>query len=132
MSKFDRVLYFDGVCNLCNHFVDWVIRRNNFAQIRVASLQGEHAKNHLPLELRENMTSVVYQREGKNLLKSDAALWILKDLQVFGALPSLLLWTPSSLRNFIYDLIAKSRYSVFGKRESCRLPTPQEKEYFLD
>lgn len=126
-----QIIFFDGVCNLCNAFVDFLIRRDKDQIFSFAPLQGETARHKLPDGQPARLSSVVLWNQGQILEKSDAALMILQQLggpwwfmRVFWILPSF-------LRDFVYDLIAANRYRLFGKRETCRLPTPEEKARFL-
>ena len=127
-----RILFFDGVCNLCNVFVDFLIRRDRNLQLHFAPLQGPTAKARLPAEMPQELASVVYW-DGQSLLtKSDAIL------AATGHLPGPWNWltglklVPRVLRDLVYDLIASNRYRVFGKRDLCRVPTPEERSRFLD
>lgn len=123
----DRPLvFFDGVCHLCNGFVDFVLRHDSSLRIQFAPLQGETAARFLGPDQRQAL-STVFVRSGDVLLeKSDAILKVLGELprwrwtRVFRAVPR-------PLRDLIYDLVARRRYAWFGERETCRLPTPAER-----
>ena len=125
------IVFFDGICNLCNGFVDFSMRRNSSA-LFYASLQGETAKAILNPASISEMKSLYYFREGRLLEKSEAVLAI---LEIWGGTWRVLAKScrllPIGLRDFIYDFVAKNRYSIFGKRSSCRLPTASERVYFL-
>ncbi len=125
------VVFFDGVCNLCNGFVDFLIRRDRRGTLRFASLQGETAAKLLPDPVRSGLSSVVLWRDGQLLRESNAALVAITLLgwpwKVLGAL----LVVPPPLRDFIYRWIADNRYTWFGKRETCRMPSPEEKDRLL-
>jgi len=127
-----RIIYFDGVCNLCNGFVDFVIQRDKEHLFQFAPLQGKSALqllNHQDLGL----DSVVYYDNGQVYKKSIAVLKIAGELSTgyrfFSKLASLL---PIFILNFFYDFIAKNRYLFFGKKQTCRLPTLEERKLFLD
>lgn len=131
--KLDRqVIFFDGVCNLCNAFVDFLVRRDSEHLFYFAPLQGSHARQLLPTRLPENLSSVVLWSQGEIHEKSDAALMVLQQLGgLWGALR--IFWIfPKGLRDWAYDLVARHRYTLFGKRETCRLPTSEERARFLD
>ena len=130
-----RILFFDGHCSLCNGFVDYLVRRDHSAQTKFASLQGETATRQLPAKLRDlaDLETIVYLRDGVLLEKSGAVLTLLSDL---GLRPLLLpskwfLRVPARLRDHVYRFVAQNRYRFFGKRDTCRVPTPEEKDRFL-
>lgn len=127
-----RIIYFDGICNLCNGFVDFVIRHDPEHQFHFASLQGTTAHSQLnPQDL--GLDSVVLFLDGKIYKKSKAVLLIFRELgffyKIIGTIFSIF---PRAITDFIYDLIARNRYAFFGKKNSCRIPTTAEKSYFLD
>lgn len=131
MEKVERVIYFDGICALCNHFVDFLVVRKNSDRFRFTPLQGQYAQAHLPTELNE-LKTVAYQRAEKLYLRSSAALWILYDLGGLWSALIIFLIVPAFIRDWFYNLIAKNRYKWFGIKESCRLPSPEEAHLFLD
>ena len=124
------IIYFDGVCHLCNGFVDWVITRDQHQKFRFAPLQGETAAAFLPAEQRQNLQSLVVTKGGLQLQKSTAVLEILRELP-FWKWTQILRLLPRSLRDLIYDFVARHRYTWFGRRELCRLPTAAEKGRLL-
>jgi predicted DCC family thiol-disulfide oxidoreductase YuxK len=130
MSGPQQVIFFDGVCNLCNGFVDFLLSRDESRRFLFASLQGETAQAKLPKQA-ESLKSVVLWTQGKAWEKSDAVLRILPQLGGPWRLISLFRFTPRFLRDWVYDRIAANRYRLFGRRESCRLPSPEEKARFL-
>ena len=132
------VVYFDGVCNLCNHFVDFLIQRDGERRLRYASQQGAGfalVETRHP-ELREVQTVVVVVTEGGRetvYSRSAASLAALAELPGgWKTLAACLRAIPAPFRDVIYDLIAKNRYALFGKRETCRLPTPEERALFVE
>ena len=128
-----RVLFFDGYCNLCNHFVDFMVRRQGSNKIYVASLQGETAPKLLvnPGFDLHAPESLVYWREGRVYPRSSGALNAMSDLGGVWPLMKIFLIVPSFIRDSVYRWIANNRYVWFGKRDTCRLPTPEERELFL-
>ena len=127
------VVFFDGVCGLCNRFVDFVIRRDQQQIFLFSPLQGQTAERDLPAEMREEMRSIVLlEAEGQLYDKSDAALRVLAGLPGIWRGSKMMLWVPRFIRDLVYDLVAANRYRVFGKRDQCRLPTPEERSRFLD
>ncbi len=126
------IVFFDGVCHLCNGFVDFVIARDRHHRIFFAPLQGETAQRHLQSEDRLALESVVLVEGRKTYRRSQAVLRIL--FQLGG--PWLLLGlagsaVPSGLRDSIYNFIARNRLRWFGRREVCRLPSPGERGQLL-
>lgn len=126
-----QIIFFDGVCNLCNAFVDFLIRRDKDQNFFFAPLQGETARLKLPEGQPAKLNSVVLWNQGEVLEKSDAALMILQQLGGPWWLMRVFWVVPSFLRDLAYDFVAANRYRFFGKRETCRLPTPAEKARFL-
>lgn len=130
-SRIRGVVFFDGVCGLCNRFVDRLLRIDKHERFRFAPLQGSTAKEKLPSGLVNSLSSVVYLRSGQVLTRSDAALRILIDLGGWHAIHRIWLIFPRALRDAVYDWVARNRYTWFSKREACRLPTQEERMRFL-
>ena len=131
-----NIIFFDGVCSLCNHSVDFIIRRDKKNLFLFSSLQSSKAQeilkgHHYPLDKVKNLSNIVYLRKGKIKIKSKAALLICWDIGGILRLGTLLLIIPSFILDFFYDIIAKYRYQWFGKKESCRIPTQEEQGKFL-
>jgi len=125
------VVYFDGYCGLCNGFVDWAMGEDRGRQLRFATLQGEHAKGVLSESDRTDLRSVIVSRGERVWRRSDAIVVVLAAL---GGLWRALSWgraLPRALRDAAYRLVATHRYRIFGKRDTCRLPTAEEREVFL-
>lgn len=99
---------------------------------RYAPLQGKTAKKYLPLDMTLDLSSVILRSHTQTYKKSTAALRIIAGLGGVWRLAALGLLVPVPLRDFIYDQVAKRRYGLFGKAESCRLPLPHERVFFLD
>ena len=127
-----RIIFFDGVCTLCNHFVDILIRQDKSHQFYFASLQSKTAEQLLKKQ-DLSLDTIVFLDQTQTFKKSSAVLRILFHLgglwMVLSILGSVL---PTSLRDVIYDWVARHRYNFFGKKETCRLPTAEEKSFFLD
>ena len=128
------IIFFDGVCGLCNSFVDWVIQRDKKAVFRFAPLQGETAKQYLgsPFQVEDqNQWTVILVDEQGTHNRSTAVLRILKRL---GGILKIFLGfylIPVKLRDLIYKWVAKHRYQWFGKMKNCRIPTAKEKSFIL-
>ena len=131
MSK--SIILFDGVCNLCNGFVQFVIRMDPKAHFLFASLQSEEGRALLKQHgISEDLETVVLISNGKAYTESDVALeagWILGGIwRPF----YILKWVfPRPLRNIIYRWIARNRYRWFGKKDQCMIPTPELRSRFL-
>jgi len=129
----ENVLLFDGVCNLCNTAVNIVIDMDKKQKIKLASLQSDFGKKVLRnFGLSETeFDSLVFLQEGKMYKKSTAAF---KVLQITGGFWSFLLIfkiLPKGLNDIFYDFIARNRYTFFGKKDACRMPTPELKSRFI-
>lgn len=131
MERPERIVFFDGVCGLCNRFVDRLLTDDARGMLRFAPLQGATAAQRLSPDLVQAMESVVYLRDGAILQRSEAALRILLDLGGWRKLLAPVLVLPAPLRDLLYDWIARNRYAWFGKRTTCRVPSPAERERFL-
>ena len=128
-----KIVFFDGVCHLCNGFVDFLIQ-NETAQTKLsyAPLQGTTAQQYLPETDQKNLATVIFLSDGKLFKKSEAVLRILREMKLpFSLFGSLGFLVPRFLRDLIYDFVARHRYQWFGERESCRLPQPHEKGQLL-
>lgn len=129
----EHLLLFDGVCNLCNGAVKFVIKRDKKKKFKFASLQSPYAQSLLvKFDLpAKNFESFVYVKNNIFYLKSSAALLLLKDLGGIWKLFYTFIIIPKFMRDFVYDTIAKNRYQTFGKSDSCMIPSPDIKERFL-
>lgn len=128
--KDKQIIFFDGECGLCDKFVDFAIKYDSKRKFVFAPLQGKTAeKLHLDLE---TSTSVLLWDKGELKNKSTAAILILCQLNWWLKPVKIFLLIPAFIRNWVYDFIAKNRYKWFGKKESCRIPTKEERSYFLD
>ena len=127
-----RILFFDGICGLCNWAIDFVLKRDLKGNFQFAPLQGETARSLLTPEDVSDLNSMVLWVEGRTYRKSAAAVRVLWQLGPGWQIAGTLLWLiPLPLRNLAYSLIAQNRYRIFGKKETCRLPTPEERSRFL-
>ncbi len=125
------VVFFDGVCNLCNSTVDYFIHHDKRKLLHYASLQGDTAAKKLSsAELR--VTTIVLLYQDKIVTKSRAVGRMLVLLGGYHALIGhLLLAIPQFIADWAYDFVARHRYHWFGKRDSCRLPNEAERALFL-
>lgn len=133
MSEKHAVILFDGVCNLCNGFVQFVISRDPEGYFKFASLQSEEAKTYLGKAATSGppLNSVLLWENGNLYDRSTAALRVLRKLSGGWPLLYAAVLIPPFIRNRMYGFIAGNRYKWFGKQESCMLPTPELKSRFL-
>ena len=135
------VVFFDGICSLCNGFVDFILARDRHAVFRFSPLQGKTFEDDITVRTdsassetgsrREAFGSVVlWDAEGAHA-RSEAVLRILKGLGGPWMLLGYLRIVPRPLRDAIYDAVARSRYGLFGRRETCRVPSVSERGRFL-
>jgi predicted DCC family thiol-disulfide oxidoreductase YuxK len=127
------VILFDGVCNLCNGAVQFVINRDAREKFRFASLQSTTGKSYLKqFKLTADVYSIILIKKERVFDKSSAALEIAKDLS--GLWPAFYAFkiVPKYVRDKIYDFVAGHRYKWFGKKDECMIPTPELKTRFLE
>lgn len=130
-----KIILFDGVCNLCNNAVNFIIKRDKNDIFRYASLQSEIGKElalEFGIDTSKLDTILLIEPSVACYHKSTAALHIAKQLSGGYPLLSVFLIFPKILRDRIYDIIAKNRYKWFGKRDNCVIPTPELKALFID
>lgn len=132
MRQHDSILFFDGVCGLCNGLVDWLLPRDKRERLKYATLQGITAKELLPPGMVTDLDTVVLWEKGKILTHSDAILVCLSNLGGLWKLLLIFRLLPRFLRDGVYTFIARRRYHWFGHRHTCRMPLPGERMRFLD
>lgn len=135
MENNEYVIFFDGVCNLCNAVVNFVIDRDTRGIFKFAPLQGVTAQRFLKERgLGQNdFDSIILCISGQAYyVKSEAALEIAKKMGGYYRLLGVVKLFPLSLRDKIYDWVAKNRYKWYGKTEQCRIPTPELMARFLE
>lgn len=128
------IVLFDGVCNLCNGAIDFILERDPAGKFAFASLQSEAGQEILScygLSTRD-FDSVVLVQEGKVYKKSKAALRIAGKLAGGWKYLRVLEVVPAFISDSVYNFIGRNRYRFFGKRENCRLPTPEIRSRFLE
>lgn len=126
-----KVIFFDGVCGLCNGFIDFIIKVDHKSLFKFSPLQSEYAQKNLPLEYTRELSSVVVQIDGQNFRKSHAVMMVFRELGGPWRALSWLGFLPEGMLNTFYDLTASNRYKMFGKKDSCRLPSLEERTRFL-
>ena len=132
MNVTHPIIFFDGICGLCNTFIDFVMPRDEKRIFKFSPLQGETARKLLPPQDYENVDSVVLYHNGKVYRRSAAVFEIFKLLGGKWKGLSVLGHIPTPITDVFYNLTAKYRYKLFGMKESCRIPTPAERAQFLD
>jgi predicted DCC family thiol-disulfide oxidoreductase YuxK len=133
MNRQKSIIFFDGVCNLCNSSIDFIIKRDKNNHFLVGALQDDFSKKILSsYDVKEDyLDSLVLLEDGKIYYRSTAALMISRRLSGLWPFFYAFIVLPAWLRDPIYDWIGRNRYRWFGKKETCRLPTSEEKSKFL-
>jgi predicted DCC family thiol-disulfide oxidoreductase YuxK len=128
------IVLFDGICNLCNSTVQFIIKRDKNNVFKFSSLQSEFGQNFLKVR---NLSStdfnsiILYEPGVAYYTKSTAILKIVQKLGFPYKILSVFLLIPSPIRDSIYSLLSKNRYHLFGKKDSCMVPTPENKKKFI-
>ena len=127
------IILFDGVCNLCNGFVQFVIRRDHRDVFRFGSLQSERAEEILKRLGSEQFdsTSIILLDVENIATEYDAVLKIVRKLRGIWSLLYSLIIVPKFVRVSVYRIVSRYRYHIFGKRESCMIPTPELMDKFI-
>ena len=127
------IILFDGVCNLCNSSVDFILKKDRKGAFIFASIQSEQGKKVIAeLGLEELCVKSVALIDDKEVyFQSTAILRILRKLSFPWNVFYLFIIIPRPIRDFFYNIISRNRYEWFGKRDMCRLPTDREKDRFL-
>jgi predicted DCC family thiol-disulfide oxidoreductase YuxK len=128
------VILFDGVCNLCNRFVQFVIAGDPDGNFQFAALQSDQAQRLIAGRMSPDPLpdSIVLVDDGGVWTRSSAALRIAARLSFPWPLASVFFIVPPPLRDWAYDIVARNRYRWFGKRDVCMTPTPAMRSRFLD
>jgi predicted DCC family thiol-disulfide oxidoreductase YuxK len=134
MEQPNRLVLFDGVCNFCNFWIQFALKRDKHGKLMFGSLQGETAQHLLPQYNIEPavLTSVIFLEDGIAYRESTAALKVCRHLDGGWKLFYVLIIIPAFIRDGIYKWIGNNRYKWFGKQESCMLPTPAQRKRFVD
>lgn len=126
----DKIIIFDGICGFCNKSIDILIKLDTQKIFQYTSLQGEFVKTLKNID--PEIDSIIFYEDGSVYYKSTAILKIFRSLGSIWIFTQFFYIVPRVLRDFIYDVIAKYRYSIFGKMQSCRMPKEGEQELFID
>ena len=129
---YNNVVLFDGVCSLCNASIDFIIRHEKGDKLTFASLQSDVGKAIIEKSGVEVIPdSILLYNDGKLLVESTAVLCIARFLKRPYSWLNFLSIVPMNIRDTVYRLVARNRYKWFGKRDTCRIPTPQERDKLL-
>ncbi len=134
LPKGKKIILFDGLCNLCDSSVQFVIKYDTNDQFRFVALQSELGQkiiSHIGINLKNIDSVVLYEPGVAYYYKSNAALQVARNLGGLFHLGTVFRIIPTTLRNILYDYIAKNRYSWYGKKQSCMIPTEELKSKFL-
>ncbi len=126
------IIFFDGICGLCNRAVDFLIRRDKKRVFLFAPLQGTTAHGQLPPSCLDKTDTIILKEKERIETKSTAILLILSRIGGVWHFAVIFYVFPKTFRDWLYDIVANNRYRVFGKKESCRIPSKDEREVFLD
>lgn len=124
------VILFDGVCNLCNAMVKFIIKRDKKGSIKFAPLQSEAAGELIDPSLIKEMDSFVFIEHGRPYIKSAGALRVCKYLRAPWPLLYFFIIVPAFIRDGVYDFVAARRYNWFGRKNECMIPTAELKANF--
>lgn len=132
MQSKQPIILFDGVCNLCNGTVDFLMKQDRKKQFRFAPLQSETGELLTQqFQIPENSDSVILIKSNTVYFKSDVVIEISGMLHYPWKMGVIIKIIPKKIRDKLYDWIAKNRYRWFGKKDTCRIPTLEEQEFFM-
>jgi predicted DCC family thiol-disulfide oxidoreductase YuxK len=130
------IVLFDGVCNFCNNALNFIIDRDKQGKFAFASLQSEIGmeiiEKHGLILRHKDLDSIILVKNNQVYIKSRAALEIARELDGGWPFFYLFIIIPTFVLDFFYDLLAKYRYKLFGKSETCRIPTQEVRDRFLE
>ena len=134
MERNCNIVLFDGICNLCNGIVKFIIKKDKKDIFIFAPLQSASGQLllHKYGSIVDKFDTIIYIKEDKYFIKSNAVLNILKDLGNVWKLFFVLIIIPKFFRDFVYKFFAKRRYIIFGKSDTCMVPTPDIKRKFWE
>jgi predicted DCC family thiol-disulfide oxidoreductase YuxK len=129
-----KIIIFDGVCNLCNSSINYVIDNDKDDHFRFVTLQSDLGlviQDKLNIDKKSLDSIILYIPNDGYYVRSTAALKIMNDFSGIWKLTQIFYVIPLFIRDYIYNTVAKNRYNWFGKKENCRIPTPELKTKFL-
>ena len=129
-----KIILFDGVCNLCNGAIQFVLKRDKKDVFRYAALQsgiGQQMISERGIDTSITDSIILVEPGVAYYTKSEAALEIAREFGGLWPLFQIFKWMPATLRDLVYDFVARNRYSWFGKKDQCMIPTPELQAKFL-
>lgn len=130
-----KIILFDGVCNLCDASVQFIIKNDKNDVFRFVAIQSELGQKlikYLGVDTSKTDSIILYEPGIAYYFKAEAALRIAKELRSWHSILYIFINIPNFIKNGVYDFIAKNRYKWYGKKEACMIPTPELKSKFLD
>lgn len=133
LPKDKKIILFDGVCNYCNDKINYIIKNDSQDIFRFVAIQSEKGQEIIKyLGINTSIDSIILYEPGfAYYIKSEAVFRIIKHLSSKVKLLLVFNFIPTRIKNIIYDIIAKNRYSLYGKKESCMIPTEEIKGKFI-
>lgn len=135
LPKHKKLILFDGVCNLCNTTVQYVIKRDNQDVFRFAALQsdiGQEIIEEFKIDTQKTDSIILYSKKDGLTFKSEAALKIAQGLGFPYNMTGVFFIVPAAIRDWVYDIIAGNRYKWYGRRDQCMIPTEELNGKFLN
>ena len=129
-----KIILFDGVCNLCDATVQFLIKRDKKDIFRFVAIQsdlGQEIVKHIGIDISKTDSIILYEPGQAYYYKAEAALKIAKELGGIYSLLGVFTLLPKGLSNIVYDFVARNRYKWYGKKDACMIPTPAMKAKFL-
>ncbi|MGC4039971.1 MAG: DCC1-like thiol-disulfide oxidoreductase family protein [Flavobacterium sp.] len=135
LPKDKKIILFDGVCNLCDSLVQFLIKRDKKDVFRFVPLQSElgiSITKHIAVDTSKIDSIILYEPNIAYYYKAAAAIKIARHIGGIYSLLSAFSIFPKGFSNMLYDYIARNRYKWYGRKESCMIPTPELKAKFLE
>lgn len=134
LPKDKKIILFDGVCNLCDNTVQFIIKKDKKDLFRFVAIQsdlGQDIINYIGVDTSKTDSILLYEPGEAYYYKAEAAIKIAKALGGIYSLMGMFSVLPKSLSNAVYDYVARNRYKWYGRKEECMIPTPERKAKFL-
>ena len=134
LPKDKKIILFDGVCNLCDSTVQFLIKNDEKDVFRFTAIQseiGQEIINKIGIDTTKTDSIILYEPGRAYYFKAEAAIRIASELGGFYTLMKGFLILPASINNVVYDFVARNRYKWYGKKDNCMIPTPELKTKFL-